>query len=78
LIRLCCFGKWGIRTIKARFYSRQSTNSIGSLALWERALPGLFDGVVLLRKVGNKNKKGKVLHKTINELDRFPLPLGEG
>jgi hypothetical protein len=41
-------------------------------------LPGFFDEVVLLRKVGNKNKKDKVLRKTINELDRFPLPLDEG
>ncbi|QXN61762.1 hypothetical protein [Serratia fonticola] len=37
-----------------------------------RELPGFFDEVVLLRKVGNKNKNGKVLRKTINELDRFP------
>jgi hypothetical protein len=51
---------------------------IGSLSLWTRGQPGFFDEVVLLRKVGNKNKKDKVLRKTINELDWFPLPLGEG
>jgi hypothetical protein len=41
-------------------------------------LPGVLGRIVLLRKVGNKNKKGNVLLKAINELDRFPLPLGEG
>ncbi|MDK2378550.1 hypothetical protein, partial [Serratia fonticola] len=39
-------------------------------------LPGVLGRIVLLRKVGNKNKKGNVLLKAINEFDRFPLPLG--
>jgi hypothetical protein len=44
----------------------------------ERELSGIFDKVVLLRKVRDKNKQGKVLPRAINELNRSPLPVGEG
>jgi hypothetical protein len=39
-------------------------------------LPGVLGRIVLLRKVGNKNKKGNVLLKAINELESVPSPFG--